>query len=403
MIFKNYVMGLIYDDIGRVLLIKKNRPKHQVGKWNGVGGKIEEGENSLQAMTREIKEETGLDIPTKDCNLIFSSSVYDGSLFIFEIHIKAKQMDMAKTITDEMVGIFSTDTLPKNCMEDVETLIKSKTKKGPVRILLISGAHNNEEYVKYLLKDLSKTFSNSPYTIDSFELNLKESPIKRDLSFNLNRIEDHQLIFKFNQKIKKLYNSINNYDIIIDLHNSPNIENLNLISFSEKSEKHFHTWKSLQNLKTPFLFRKAIFNTISGYARDLNKVSVTCEIGGMSPFMVAPSKKAKDLKFIQDTIDDCIDIYQSQFDPKRTLSVFDETKILYEIDLKENFSENPSKILKLNKEDFIAKDFPFKAYETNTFKFRVYGIGDFYSKSGILVTCENKVTDKSKISFLIKK
>ena len=95
--------------------------------------------------------------------------------------------------------------------------------------------------MKYLLKDLSKTFSNSPYTIDSFELNLKESPIKRDLSFNLNRIEDHQLIFKFNQKIKKLYNSINNYDIIIDLHNSPNIENLNLISFSEKSEKHFHT------------------------------------------------------------------------------------------------------------------------------------------------------------------
>ena len=29
MIFKNYVMGLIYDDIGRVLLIKKNQPKHQ--------------------------------------------------------------------------------------------------------------------------------------------------------------------------------------------------------------------------------------------------------------------------------------------------------------------------------------------------------------------------------------
>ena len=28
MIFKNYVMGLIYDDIGRVLLIKKKQPKH---------------------------------------------------------------------------------------------------------------------------------------------------------------------------------------------------------------------------------------------------------------------------------------------------------------------------------------------------------------------------------------
>ena len=77
MIFKNYVMGLIYDDIGRVLLIKKNRPKHQVGKWNGVGGKIEEGENPLQAMTREIKEETNLDI-TKDQLVLVYACVCDG-------------------------------------------------------------------------------------------------------------------------------------------------------------------------------------------------------------------------------------------------------------------------------------------------------------------------------------
>ena len=53
MIFKNYVMWLIYDDIGRVLLIKKNRPKHQVGKWNGLGGKVEDNETITRAMTRE--------------------------------------------------------------------------------------------------------------------------------------------------------------------------------------------------------------------------------------------------------------------------------------------------------------------------------------------------------------
>lgn len=33
-----------------------------VGKWNGPGGKMEPGETSEQAVIREVKEETGLDV-----------------------------------------------------------------------------------------------------------------------------------------------------------------------------------------------------------------------------------------------------------------------------------------------------------------------------------------------------
>lgn len=43
-----------------VLLIKKNRPDFQKGKWNGIGGKLEPGETPIQAMVREFWEETGL-------------------------------------------------------------------------------------------------------------------------------------------------------------------------------------------------------------------------------------------------------------------------------------------------------------------------------------------------------
>jgi len=56
---KRYVLGFaIYA--GNVLLIKKEKPRTQKGKLNGIGGKIEEGETSYTAMVREFREETGL-------------------------------------------------------------------------------------------------------------------------------------------------------------------------------------------------------------------------------------------------------------------------------------------------------------------------------------------------------
>lgn len=46
------------------LMLFRNKKKHDInkGKWVGIGGHIEEGENKEQALIREIKEETGLDV-----------------------------------------------------------------------------------------------------------------------------------------------------------------------------------------------------------------------------------------------------------------------------------------------------------------------------------------------------
>jgi 8-oxo-dGTP diphosphatase len=61
---KRYVVGFAFaEDLRTVLLIRKNRPSWQTGRWNGVGGKVEPGEDYLSAMVREFREETGLDVP----------------------------------------------------------------------------------------------------------------------------------------------------------------------------------------------------------------------------------------------------------------------------------------------------------------------------------------------------
>jgi 8-oxo-dGTP diphosphatase len=58
----HYVVGFAFNEDGTsVVLIKKNKPAWQAGKFNGVGGKIEEGETPAEAMVREFKEETGVD------------------------------------------------------------------------------------------------------------------------------------------------------------------------------------------------------------------------------------------------------------------------------------------------------------------------------------------------------
>lgn len=60
-----YVVGFLFAEDREdpwVVLIEKARPEWQKGKLNGVGGKIEPGETPDEAMRREFREETGLDV-----------------------------------------------------------------------------------------------------------------------------------------------------------------------------------------------------------------------------------------------------------------------------------------------------------------------------------------------------
>ena len=60
-----YCLGFMFSrDFKKVALIQKAKPEWQAGKFNGIGGKVEEGETYIEAMTREFFEETGVYTPS---------------------------------------------------------------------------------------------------------------------------------------------------------------------------------------------------------------------------------------------------------------------------------------------------------------------------------------------------
>lgn len=50
----------VYDGEGKVLMTRRATQKSFAGTWENSGGSVQAGEESLQAIVRELKEETGI-------------------------------------------------------------------------------------------------------------------------------------------------------------------------------------------------------------------------------------------------------------------------------------------------------------------------------------------------------
>lgn len=184
------------------------------------------------------------------------------------------------------------------------------------KILFIVGVHANEEYSK----DLAYTVYNilkETHIIELFDFDPSNTQTKREVSFNLNREDQLLAIQNLNTKISELEDKIKEADIVIDFHNSPYIQNLNLISYTEKSKTDFKNWRIPENdWLDPkedlwFIIRKTKFKSISTIARDLGKISVTCEISGMISFGVNEQKLQEDFEFIFKTVKTLIGFYNN--------------------------------------------------------------------------------------------
>jgi 8-oxo-dGTP diphosphatase len=108
---RNYTCGFLFNSDGScILLIAKKRPQWQVGFYNGIGGKIEEGETSLECMRREFREETGLDIQEWQ-RFAFLHDMRNYQVDFYFTYYSGLLTD-AQNMTDEELGIFEVDNLP---------------------------------------------------------------------------------------------------------------------------------------------------------------------------------------------------------------------------------------------------------------------------------------------------
>jgi 8-oxo-dGTP pyrophosphatase MutT (NUDIX family) len=104
--YKHWVVGFVFrNDKSEVVLQLKNRPAFQVGKLNGPGGKIEEGESALEAMRREFKEETGADVTEWREFALLKEKPGDVTFLVAHGEYEVK------TMTDEPVAWYRVDDL----------------------------------------------------------------------------------------------------------------------------------------------------------------------------------------------------------------------------------------------------------------------------------------------------
>lgn len=78
-----YVLGFMFYQDDVVLILKTKGPDVVVGKWNGVGGKIEVDENPYDAMAREFKEETGYLNTDWNGYCEYHMARYDAAIYCF--------------------------------------------------------------------------------------------------------------------------------------------------------------------------------------------------------------------------------------------------------------------------------------------------------------------------------
>ncbi|GEM_PF-173378 len=100
--------AIIFDDAGRVLLCHRR----DMDMWNLPGGGVASGELPTEAVIREVKEETGLDVTVKRLVGIYGKPHPDDIVFTFVCDVTGGQL--IETDESDACRHFALDDIPPN-------------------------------------------------------------------------------------------------------------------------------------------------------------------------------------------------------------------------------------------------------------------------------------------------
>ena len=103
------VFASIMDVHGRILCVRQNTGSR---KWTLPGGRMESGESPIEALIREVREETGYHVEVGDLIGVYSTPAKDEVVICFVAYVVARSPWQPDDEIAE-IGFFGRDELPQ--------------------------------------------------------------------------------------------------------------------------------------------------------------------------------------------------------------------------------------------------------------------------------------------------
>jgi len=124
------VVAIIQDEEGRVLVSQRSLDSIAPGQWQNPGGKVEMGETHAQALKREVKEETDMDVKSVS-ELLFRFSDHENKFEIYFYRVEANGQPKAKEpdkLNSKWVYLGTNELRKKNAVPGLSELLKKVNK-----------------------------------------------------------------------------------------------------------------------------------------------------------------------------------------------------------------------------------------------------------------------------------
>jgi ADP-ribose pyrophosphatase YjhB (NUDIX family) len=127
--------GAIFNATGEILLV---RLSYDQGQWTMPGGNIDPGESPAEAVVREVREETGLQVTVEDVYAVYWRRDIDGIQFGFRCHVTGGVLAPdGREILE--ARYFSPEALPRPITTGTIARIHDARRREPVGVKIFEG------------------------------------------------------------------------------------------------------------------------------------------------------------------------------------------------------------------------------------------------------------------------